>query len=130
MKNEVECCAYGINQNIQCQVSTDGLVWAIPDTDFDKEGTVDYAKSSVSGNGTVKPGTQGKYVPITIYPNYKSEKNAECPGDYLYENAVIYGIRADGKVVFLDNVVNCTTYPRSIQCLAMENITSSKMKKR
>ncbi len=126
MKESFECYAYGANRNIKCYASVDNMVWAIPDTDFVslENGSVIVTVENKDGYGT------SNYLPITVYPDYKAKKAKADPSGYMLNNAVIYGVRRDGRVIFLENVIDCENNPKSMQCFAMKEVADSKMKRR
>ena len=127
MAETLKCYAYGVNGEIDCHRSTDGIVWAIPDTDF---------VSSVNGSvvvdiGSVEGYEKRYYVPITVYPNYKMAQAKEDPQQYMIDQAMIYGVRRDGKVIFITEGYDCEGDQKTtMQCLALNEITSSRMKRR
>lgn len=125
MKDKFECYAYGANRKIDCYVSVDNMVWAIPPSDFktNERGSVIVTVKNKDGWAT------SDYVPITVYPNYKKKKADEDPDGYMKDNALFYGLRRDGKIIFFDDI-NCETNPKSMQCLAVKEVGSSKMKRR
>ena len=86
----------GMNGTVEqefCLVGTDGIAWGIPNTDFAEINTVK----------TVQNGRNSYYLPITVYPNFN---NAETSEEYLYDNAILYGLRRDGRLIFLDAIID------------------------
>ena len=96
-----------------CYESNDRVVWGIPLTDFDLENTVEVKKN----------GLKQYYVPITVYPNYKQSEADKDGETYFYNNAIVYGLRRDGDLIFLDGVIDCNQYPKSAHCNAINYIT-------
>lgn len=101
----VPCKIYNGNSltNISdCYMTSDHITWGVPECDFDSVNVYKKTKNSVVL----------KYIPITVYADYSSSKD-EQNSDYFYNNAVIYGIRKDGDLIFIDDVINKDRYPNA-----------------
>ncbi len=95
----------GIQTDLKCYFAADGLVWGVPYTDFQETGIVYVTKRGVSNIA---------YVPITVYPVYNHKKANENASEYFYNNAMVYGLRKDGDLIFLDQLIEKEEYPKAI----------------
>ena len=95
-----------------CYKGDNGVVWGIPDTDFDKINMVSVQNAT---------GSVYKYLPVTIYPDIKNISKIEDFDRY----ANVYGIRRDGDVTIINNI-DCTDskYKKYNQCLCAEAVAS------
>ena len=92
---------FGLRKNA-CFQGIDNLVWYIPNTDFEGTSIVEVK----SPNGLQIP-----YVPVTVYIDNKksiSEKK-------FAESVILYGVRRDGNIKLLDDVVEKELSSRGIK---------------
>ena len=72
-----------------CFMSSDGVVYGIPDTDFERTNVVPYRGARVGAR-------EHMYVPITVYPNFEQKQNPQT-------DTMLVGVRYDGKIQILNN---------------------------
>ena len=111
----MQCAAYltssNIDENSTCYQRDNGIVFSIPDTDFN---TVNMVKMKDPS------GFYYKYLPVTIYPNSKFLSTK----DEFNKYAIVIGVRSDGTTLNI-NSVNCSnsSYSKYNQCKLMEYLT-------
>lgn len=66
-----------------CYKTDDGVVWGIPDTDFDSRGVATITEEGIKYN----------YAPIAVYTNFENKSKIK--------NAYIIGVDADGRIALL-----------------------------
>lgn len=95
IEDGINCECLGGTCEGDCFKTDEGIVYGIPNTDFQNAG-VKTNKYSIYKNGKT---TSEKFVPITIYTDFeKSEKNKTQGKDALY-----VGVKYDGEVrIFCD----------------------------
>lgn len=96
-----------------CFMTTDGIVWGLPYTSFNSS----------------------QYYPITIFPKrFKKPVENAKQWNYARENALMVGIRYDGKIKILDNVLgaDCKNekHKKYVQCQAKDLIKTATVVKR
>ena len=118
VKNRIPCKTPVEEDPVDCVVTADNVVWGVPDTDFNGSNVVSLGQSS--------------YAYIVVYPDYNPRKHGDRiqnDPEFMNNNAIFYGIRKDGKIIFLDNLVDCTndeTKRKTMHCLAQKYLVSSK----
>ena len=109
IKAKLNCKLYkGTSSSTKCFLNEDGVVYGIPDTDFD-------------GLGTVSNNDLGRVTPIVIYTSWKEGQNVD-------DHAFIIGVSYNGSIRILNSGVNCEKKPESLQCRAKEYIKSDTIK--
>ena len=98
-----------------CFMSSDGVVYAIPDTDFERTNVVPY-------KGTRVGAREHMYAPITVYPNFENKQNPQT-------DTMLVGVRYDGKIKILNNLENCLEDSTDISCKVLEFLHSDNIKK-
>lgn len=89
-----------------CYQADNGIVWAVPETDFITKGVVEQKNAQ---------GVVSKYVPITIYPDFSSKMTSND----FYQKAIVMGVRRDGALTLIESdTVNCkkNEYKNFAQC--------------
>ena len=95
---------YSSSDSSTCFLTNDGVLFGIPDTDFDDIGKVvdkDYDGDKVD------------LVPITMYVDYKPSRISEK--DPL-KDAFIIGVKYDGTIQFVRTYGDCEHHPEHVQC--------------
>ena len=91
-----------------CFRTTGGIVFGIPDTDFNEH--------------TIDPHTDAyKYVPITVYTKYSNTAT-------LKDDAFIVGVSYNGKIRLLTTVI-CNKNSKEMQCQAEKYLQSQSHRK-
>lgn len=107
-----------------CTLGQDNIAWGIPWTNFtEKDASI---VNLMQNNVTIQ------YLPITVYINYKEKQalpnanstNKATMENYFYNNAIMYGIRRDGQIIFLDNIIDESAYPKALHYQAKKIIAS------
>lgn len=93
VKDNIQCDVYQNGSSNECFMSNDGVVYGIPDTDFEDIGVVKFTLSSDGAAGNV---IQEAYVPVTVYTSWKTKKD-------ISTDAFVIGVRYDGKIKILNN---------------------------
>lgn len=97
-----------------CFMSSDGVVYGIPDTDFERTNVVPY-------RGTRVGAREHMYVPITVYPNFEQKQNPQT-------DTMLVGVRYDGKIQILNNTEDCAENSIDISCKVLEFLHSDNIK--
>ena len=88
VKDGIVCDIYPENTSNDCFMTDDGVVYGIPDTDFDKENMETIFDED---NDTIR------VLPVTMYVDYDgSKKNPK-------KDAIIIGVQYDGNLRFIRN---------------------------
>lgn len=89
-----------------CYQADNGIVWAIPETDFANFGLVEHKNAT---------GNISKYVPVTIYIDFSNKMTKED----FYQKAIVIGVRRDGALALIESdKINCNNkeYKKYAQC--------------
>ena len=101
VKDNVECKLYHGTSSSGCFMTDDGVVFGIPNTDFNEMGTIPIKDTD---------GDRVMVVPITMYVNYDGlDKDPK-------KDAFIMGISYDGAIYFIRTFENCTRKSKEVQC--------------
>jgi len=84
----------------------------VPETDFDNTNMIEQKDEKSFAT---------KFAPITVYPKYEAKKAKADPQKYMMEKAIFYGVRRDGKIVFLD-IIKCDDKSKEVHCTAQKLI--------
>ena len=111
VKDKINCNLYpGTTSTTGCFMSESGVVYGIPDTDFEM-------------TGVVKDSDIGNLAPITIYTRFTENQSVD-------KYAFIVGVRADGKLKIL-YTVDCDEEDaknKYLQCNSIDFIKSETIK--
>ena len=114
IKDDLDCPMLSVGMG-KCFMTDDGVVWGIPDTDFNSKGVV-----QVDGI---------TYAPITIYTNWeKLTKSGGVSTSKMDDNAFFIGVKYDGNIRILNNIT-CTSLSQALQCKAVEFLKSETIKR-
>jgi len=115
VEEDISCEVYTSNTVSQkvnnCFKSSDGIVYGIPNTNFENVGVVSY-------KGTRVGAREHKYVPITVYPNFESKNNLE-------NDTMRVGVRFDGKI----QILNTECADDTISCRVLNMLHSDNVKR-
>jgi len=115
-----------VQNDAECFMSEDGLVWGIPDTNFKDKNIVKMMRRDY----------ETAYVPVTVYPNCQLEGQADSNGivrcensnsaTYFDDNAIVFAVRKDGDIRPYSKL-DCKdpSYKQSLQCRAAEIISNT-----
>lgn len=98
-----------------CFKSSDGVVYGIPDTDFETVGVFPYRSERVGAR-------EHMYVPITVYPNFENKQDVE-------KDTMLIGVRFDGKIMIFPKTEGCDEESRDISCNVLKFLHSSDIKR-
>ena len=106
---EVPCNIYPKNKIDNCLMTDDGVVFGIPNTNFDTKGTIKITDSD--GDPVIA-------VPITMYVDFdESEKDPS-------KDAFVFAIEYDGTIHILRTYDKCTNESKEVQCKLDKYINS------
>lgn len=103
VKDGIECKLYNnYTSSSGCFQTDEGIVWGIPDSDFDKKQTIDIKDSF---NNTIAA------LPITFYVDYKDDSTVKDDG-------IVAAVTFDGKIYMQRNIegVKCSKNSKEVQC--------------
>ena len=111
VKDKIDCELYpGMSSSTGCFMSESGVVYGIPDTDFESV-------------GIIKDADVGNLTPVTIYTRHTDSQSVD-------KYAFIVGVRADGKLKILYTVDCEATNGKGeyMQCNSVDYIKSETIK--
>ena len=118
-EEDIICSAY-VSENAStdidtCFMTSDGVVFGIPNTDFESRNVIAYSGTRVGAR-------EHMYAPITVYPNFEQKQNPQT-------DTMLVGVRFDGKIQILSNTENCADESKDISCNILEFLHSDDIKK-
>jgi len=123
VKDNIECDVFVSGHSDKCFMTNDGVVYGIPDTDFDNIGVVTFRMERFRherGDDLAHVASvRESYVPITVYTSWKTKKDVST-------DAFVIGVRYDGKIKILNNE-GCAS-PQDLRCKAEEFLESEDIK--
>ncbi len=112
IKEDIPCQCLG-GKDCKCFMTDDGVVYGIPDTDFENVGVLSNFYDE-----------RVKYLPITVYTDFeKSQKN-----NTFSEDAMYIGVQYDGNIKIF-HPAKCTVKDKNRYCKAEEYLMSDSIKK-
>lgn len=107
IKDKIDCqMPLGASLDNSCFMTDNGVVWAIPDTDFENTGVF------IQDNF--------KYVPIAFYTNYKEGATVE-------DDAFVFGVNSLGKITVI-KYNDCNSNDDKMHCKLKDYIHANTIK--